>query len=254
MRRSGSSLLLVSMIIAGIITVVFTTQRIALIQFSQSTAEEDNIFAMQAAKAGIEDGLMRFRFNRNTEIENYQRVYFMQAKATGEGVEAGGRDQDTRPDQQYYELNITYRTNQISRTLVRNESIELSGFAANTKLNYSLKFNNCLPGWKRLQLSTLTTSGTVVAPKIELGDISASRNFNSGESLRLLLISEDENCTVDFSAEGSNNFDGLTTYITSTGYFGSAKRTFVAEVDRLTGSLVNIFEFTAMSGEAIRRR
>ena len=65
--KIGSSLVLVVVVMAVIITAVFSASRLALVQFNQANRDEDNIFAYYAAKAGIEDGLIRFRYNRDAE-------------------------------------------------------------------------------------------------------------------------------------------------------------------------------------------
>src|SRR3990167_1356421 len=68
MKRSrASSLVLVVVVMAGIIIVVFGASRLTLVQYNQANRDEDNVFALYAAKAGIEDGLLRYRYNRNTE-------------------------------------------------------------------------------------------------------------------------------------------------------------------------------------------
>lgn len=66
-RRKSSALILVILVIAGVITAAFGAQRLVLVQLSQTSSDEDNLSAYYAAKSGIEDGLIRFRHNRDAD-------------------------------------------------------------------------------------------------------------------------------------------------------------------------------------------
>lgn len=192
-KAAGSALVLVILVIAGIIAAVFGTQRLALVQLNQAASDEDNLSAYYAAKAGIEDGLIRFRHNRNADtgvdgVSNkslVQRVNLSSgnsardpdAKATqgyveiaedtpitttsgrtsyydndNNRVDVGWKMDPYRPTNQYYDLKLAYKTNQIGDfnnvnnlgggKLEKDEYLELTGFPpVNTSISeYYLRF------------------------------------------------------------------------------------------------------------------
>ena len=57
--------------------------------------------------------------------------------------------------------------------------------------------------------------------------------------------------TTDAKGSGGDpgpRFDNLTSTITSTGYYGDAKRTLIAEIDRISGQLIGIYDFNVYAG------
>lgn len=150
-KRSGSSILMVLLIISGILVIVFATQRISLVQFSQSNREEDNLVAYYAAKAGIEDGLARYRFNRDTETlaNNVFRFGLTAATAPASPYEVAATEDigatagiNYDPKEQYYDMKMTYRVPRlgfsssapanpdwtIAKTVVKDTTVTLTGF------------------------------------------------------------------------------------------------------------------------------
>ena len=155
--QRASALVMVILVLAGMLTAVFGTQRLVLVQYNQATSEEDNLLALYAAKAGIEDGLIRFRHQRNVETERdatetkVHRFNLTNGENLGEILENSGLNGLT-PNHQYYDLKINYRGLQVgnfsnldgSPPLAKDEVLELSGFPAGQYfLRLSLKFINC---------------------------------------------------------------------------------------------------------------
>ena len=64
----GFALLLTLVVVSVIGVVAFGVGRLTLTEFRQTMRFQDSQNALQAAEAGIEDGLVRFRFNRDTEV------------------------------------------------------------------------------------------------------------------------------------------------------------------------------------------
>lgn len=161
----GSSLILVLLIVSGIVTVIFGVQRVTLVQFNQSNREEDNVSAYYAAKAGIEDGLIRYRFERNVETTPGNVYRYSVTNGTPEATEV--RETSSiqgvdgyRPTDQYYDLKIGYKTDRINvdagsgalnftadRKIAKDDTIQLTGFSSRTApyfLRYAFKFDpNC---------------------------------------------------------------------------------------------------------------
>ena len=128
-QQRGSALIMVMLVIAGITTIVFSTQRIALVQFSQSVREEDNLAAYYAAKAGVEDGLARYHFDKNTQtlVDKMFRFDLTAGTApdpnesyeipSNTSITDGVGGEDFNPKHQYYDLVISYKTRAINSQL-----------------------------------------------------------------------------------------------------------------------------------------
>lgn len=137
LKKRGSSLIFVMLVVAGIVTVTLGTQRLALVQFGQSINDEDNLSAYYAAKAGLEDGLNRFRFSRNADT--IQSGSSLTAErfdlTTGQAV---GYVQDNtpvtstnnyNPKDQYYDLKISFRSPKLDNISInQDDRFELTGF------------------------------------------------------------------------------------------------------------------------------
>lgn len=318
-EERGSALIMVMLVIAGITTIVFATQRIALVQFSQSVREEDNLTAYYAAKAGIEDGLARYHFDKNTQtgLDSIFRFDLTAGVApdklnsvpyeipSNTPITADLNGEDFSPKHQYYDLAITYKTPRINvinddngslnfpsdttkSRIVKDESLVLTGFPSSTDvyfLRYAFKFDqgSCsaadLSQAKITLQQTVTTLNGSVSSQV-LVEYSSSLpgliydSYFQGVNLPIqtggALVSSIRirtyYCNVqyafatakDISGLGVGNnagpeFDGLTTEILSTGYYGGAKRTLVAAVDRQTGNLIGIFDYLLYSGGNISR-
>lgn len=288
-KRRGSALVFVLIIIAGIVTVTIGTQRLSLVQFNQATREEDNTYAFYAAKAGIEDGLLRFRHERDTETSR-DKVHRFDVTS---GITAGEIDKDTAisqvtnytPTDQYYDLAISFKASMIgnpdsmtaSPVMKQDEEIELTGFPNNANpiyLRYAFKWDDevaCRGKGAFVQIQQVTTPATgssslgqTVVRMPATGDTYQSRVSSSNllltpsTGLSSVIRMRAYHCPVQYGLRtatsnngvgGGPEFDSLTTKIVATGYFGQAKRTLEATVDRKSGRLISIYDFNLYSGE-----
>lgn len=225
MHKHGSSLILVLVVIASIMTIVLGTQRVLLVQFAQSNREEDSLFALYAAKAGIEDGLLRFRHTRDVET-GLNKVFRMDLSA-GQAV-AGSLDHEViagspisdigatyRPSSQYYDLNIDFKSDRIgsfvsgggatdsSPLLAKDTAFELTGFSSQQQpyyLRYAFKFivpsgGNCdsalvqiqsvIPGQPLGQVTAAKQPGTVLYDSANSGHLAINAGAVPVASVRL---------------------------------------------------------------------
>ncbi len=208
-KQSGSSLILVLLIIAGIVTVIFGTQRLALVQFSQSTSEEDNLFAQKAAEAGVEDALRRERETIDLETPTGKVFRFDLTGGSYDvanlGLVAAGTDirdsANFNPAHQYYDFSVDFRTDHVgdfinmstSPDLARDDSLEISGFANTTNPDiYYLRYKFLFDGYNpadpnsctvQLQQIRETGAGTVAYDQVtihpETGGIYDSTNHGN---------------------------------------------------------------------------
>lgn len=287
-KRPGSALVFVLIIIAGIVTVTLGAQRLSLVQFNQSAREEDNIFAFYAAKSGIEDGLLRFRHQRNVETaENKVHRFDVTSGISYDEVESNlGIEAVTnyKPTHQYYDLSIDFKTTQIGDfnfttnppTLARDDELQLTGFPNNTVysndyfLRYAFKFigTNCHTAGAFVDIQRVVTSPngqTIYSLRKALADVNNkvdSQGTNlpiaSGSNLSSYIRIRPYYCAVQYAfatttspngADGGPKFDGLITKITATGYYGDTKRMVQAQVDRKSGTLLGIYDFNLYSGQ-----
>jgi len=319
-QHQGSSLILVLVVIASIMTVVLGTQRVSLVQFAQSNREEDSLFALYAAKAGIEDGLARFRHYRDVETKlNHVFRFDLNSGVAQYGTVVVGPDDHEvpkyipiqafasvagpagsyKPAHQYYDLGIDFKSTRIgvfipldlgggpsptSPILTRDSAFQLTGFDKTLSyyLRYGFKFFNPPGGGScdaaSVQLQAIGENGTILsqvnaAP--DLGDIydSASRAnlpINTGVAgvsfvrirpygcdVRMAFIAVDSSGIPNgIRIDGLMNSDNtkFITRLTSTGYFGQAKRTLIGEIDRTSGQLLGIYDFNAYAGGNIKRQ
>ncbi len=296
-KKSGSALIFVLIIIAGIVTVTIGGQRLSLVQFNQATRQEDNTFAYYGARSGIEDGLLRFRHQRNVQTgeegeEKVHRFDVTSGISAGEVTESAITENNPDgfiydPSHQYYDLSIDYKTDQIGDfnfsidppKLAKDEEIQLTGFQkeydAPYYLRYGFKFikpqvGDCDNAFVQIQQITEIGGGPIYDQAYDQVQVP----YNGGEffsdihgqnmlvrtsnSLSSYFRIRPYYCDVQYAfstATGSNNqipgpkFDSLITKITATGYFGKAKRTLQAQVDRKSGTLINIYDFNLYSGQ-----
>lgn len=302
--KVGSSLVLVVVIMAGIIVVVFGASRLTLVQYNQANRDEDNIFALYAAKAGIEDGLLRFRFNRDTETTDGKVFRFDLTKGQTPGDSSGEvADSQTmadstnyKPTDQYYDLKIKFRDKQIGSfsppdsdnnpAVVKDDLVELTGFPLDWPtpyyLRYRFEFTDCVgnPSNQLVQIQQISETADPLSPvtydQVTVRKPAVGTVVDSKDSSTNMLVRSDPGpaqaltssirlraygCSVKYAfatsntdsgdGQGADNgpqFDNFKTLVTSTGYYGLAKRTLVAEVNRASGRLIDILDFNIYSG------
>ena len=297
MKKRGSALLIVLLVITGVVTVAFGAQRIALIQYSQSSKEENNLYAYRSAMSGIEDGLLRFRYERNvsTPENKVQRIGL--TNATNEVVDKNSEISDTtgyNPKNQYYDLEINYKTAGISdQAITKNDYLEMTGFPtaplegqSNSYLNYQFTFDSACNSTDLsnafVQVQKITRNATTGA-YYSMEQVNANRP-TTGDNVYYSSSSLDKNMEIANAAtsslassvrmtayycnvtsvkafvtngptDSSSNgqiFDSLTTKVISTGYYGDAKTTLIAEIDRKSGTLLGIYDYTLYAGKDIK--
>lgn len=302
--KKGSSLILVLLIISGVITVTVGAQRVVLVQFAQSNQASDNTFAYNAAKAGIEDGLARFRYNRNAQtafsptplVYRYDLTAGVKAAGTADDGEIDPAINVDSPPDQVYDLSINYKTQQIgintngtptfsdpTHIIAKDDFLQLSGFSQDPSAYYLRYVYNLVDpiagtactnpkAFVQMQVTYIdsfgkNTVGQVATQpgqylydsKLNIANLQVNPDTRLIKSIRIrpyycsaqFAFTTSRAQTADGLGAGSDagpKFDSLTTVILSTGYYGSAKRSLLATVNRQTGQLISIYDFTAYAG------
>lgn len=301
--KNGSSLIVVLLVIAGVITVTIGAQRVVLVQFAQSSQASDNTFAYNAAKAGVEDGLARFRYDRNvetaTDSTGNQLAYRYDLTAgspadSGNNPNNGEINPKTTPltgsaSDEVYDLSINYKANQIgmntdgtpnftsTNETAKDGFLELTGFSQDPGsyyLRYAFNFAGCTDSraFAQLQVTYYDTAAGSSSVSEVLAQPTAYA-YDSSTNIANLLVNPVSSqiiktirirpyyCDMQYAFNTSRSqngigvgsdagpkFDSLTTNILSTGYYGAAQRTLLATVNRQTGQLISIYDFTAYAG------
>lgn len=140
-QQSGNALLITMVIIAVVGTVGFGVSRVAISALKTQNRLEDSANAYQAAMAGIEDGLLRWRFDKQVEVPG-----------AGSGLDCP--DPPTLQSQYYTRVNVT--TGKVTPCILPDEL----GPPAATDIVYDLKIAyKRPPGEDELVTSVATSSG-----------------------------------------------------------------------------------------------
>lgn len=230
LTKRGSSLILVTLIMASIVVIVFGTHRLTLVQFNQSVRDEDKNFAYYAAKAGIEDGLARFRHSRDAETPEgkVHRFDVTTGHNYGEVDETASIRQvgGYNPAHQYYDLKINFKTSSIGfneineftnnpgpGTLAKDDTLQLSGFplpesGQSNYLRYRFNTNNCSDGLVQIQQlreqseqgQVLYEQRTVEIPRgtIDSADEGGNLFIAGSENLTVTLRMRAYHCAVEY--------------------------------------------------------
>jgi len=67
-KQKGSAILIAVLLVAAIGGIAFSFGRIFLLEAANATISENGIVAYYAAESGIEEGFLRYRYNRNAEV------------------------------------------------------------------------------------------------------------------------------------------------------------------------------------------
>lgn len=162
--RKGSAILIVMLLITVLTSVALTVGYLAMAEVSMETSSEDGAMAYYAAEAGIEDGLLRYRYDNNVEVGSFdttaplvERVNVTDGQRLHNTDSAADKFDDTNPTnppseamKQFYDLRIYYKTDdsgeyndnidfQKDRKIEKDQTLTLSSFG-NQTVDVSLKY------------------------------------------------------------------------------------------------------------------
>lgn len=284
-RKTGSAILIVMLLITVLSSVALTVGYLAMAEVMMETNSQDGMVAYYAAEAGIEDGLLRFRYDNNVQVGSFitgaERVERVDIDETDGSV---ARQPIVNPAnspgdslRQTYDLRIKYKSineeaispdmdhfvntelnnDETEKLLKKDESLNVLGFDVNSRLYIkfvrdaddtdpicSIDPTKCF-----IQIRG-TNIGTEFIPYSQSDQSATSYVINAGSSV--LIKSWGMDVRYGIAAERISDSsvisldEGITT-IEATGYYGSAKRRLQATIDRKTGKLLEIFDFTLNS-------
>lgn len=295
-RRRGSALI-TTMIIAGSVGLILAgIVRFAVVQLQTASGLEDGTLAYAAAEAGIEEGLLRWRYDRNVElpvVNNQETIPNTPVErvdlTTGAtpSVVALGTLLPPATDSAYdlriwykapkigdatklSDPNYEYRINkdqtaQVDVSNLRGEILQLDYAVPagdQARVEVSLVTQNGCPAVAGVtpdlcevskQLSDMATGGTLLIPIPAGLDQNPFRVrikpfiFKAGTATAAEPTSY-ITYALKPTKSASSLIDSGTTIIESTGYYGNAKRKLVAKINRLSGTILGIYDYAVYCG------
>lgn len=184
--------------IAGVVTVVFGTLRVAAVQYRQAQAEDDSIKAYWAAQAGIETGLRAYRDNRNAETDKDKVIRF--DMDSGQIVKQNPNDTSNEisrsstsglvPGHQVFDLAMSYKTTKVgdfnasdsldqNNNPVLNKDVDLTvtGFSPSAD-TYHLRYKMWFVSSGNSRQACSDTKAFVQLESISNGAVYAQRTIN----------------------------------------------------------------------------
>lgn len=298
-RTTGSALVVSLILTASIGLVLAGMARFVQSSLRITSNTEDATLAFAAAEAGIEDGLLRWRYNRDVELPRLVDVE-MQKSVTranrvnlttgevdplaelGQGISSSSTDSR-------YDLRIWYKAPAVgisSPEIPRDASyayqlakdkmldVDVSGLRGQTLVfSYALPDPN-LRATVEARLIREDSNGTLVEVKrvetavtngsVTLEIPAGSDNLGYRVRYKAFILTGDGAPAADDSrihyalslpAAAAERATGLidtgSTIIESTGYYGGAKRTLVAKIDRTSGTVLGIFDYVLFANQDI---
>jgi hypothetical protein len=292
-HQSGSALLATILLTATIGLIGVGIARISLVDLRVASSFEDSAIAYAAAEAGIEEGLLRVRFDRNTEIPvANMREETNQAELINlsSGVTLGSPVQrgvgPFTPSEQLYELRVWYKESQIGSSsssdlqnpsypyrLYKDQTLELN--VSNLR-GQNLTFAYQAPAGVAARIETrivrdncgstgvfCETNKQFTDPSIGQTGITISVPSGPADGVYRLRIkpflfvlgtqipaAPSSYIAYHLRPQVSDNLvDAGITYIESTGYYGVARRTLIAKVERRTGTVLGVYDYALFSAD-----
>ena len=237
----GAALLITMLLIGSVGALALAVSRIILSELKITTSYSDSVVAYQAAEAGIEDGLLKFRFNRNIEQD-------LQPVSMNNGAK--------------YDLNINYKNQdgKVTGELKKDESIELD--VSNKPFPISIDWHGKTKpggvkhtGWVEWRIlgSNNTESEWHLIPLSDAASSDGSGVISATvlnpQILRIKFLSKEDDAAITYTLSSAKALDSTKTKIESLGIYGKSQRKLVAEIDRKSGAIIGIFDYTLYAGE-----
>jgi len=239
--QSGAALLLTMLIIAVVGAMALAVSRIVLAELMVTSNYADSIVAYQAAESGIEQGLLKYRYNRS-----------------GESTMSKNLANDAK-----YNLNINFRANEAVFAGI------IDGKQVNVKKDEAKKIDVSNLGSKSLTI--VWEWGGNIGPPSDKGGLEIVLIKNNGTITRKLIniptttiASQDIPANsrilkirpigkwlmeLKITVPSGEKIDTGIAKIESTGIYNRTKRKLVAEINRSSGTVLGIFDYTLYAGE-----
>lgn len=288
----GTALLITLVLIAVIGSIAFGVGRASLTNLRQTSRLEDSLDAYQAARAGIEDALLRFKFDKNAEapttaiqgcsrlpdITKDSQVYARVDLSVADGqptVSCPNLAQGqfpTNPNDIVYDLKMYHK-----RPVGQDECVAVPSYNASVLPGCTSNLPPGVPALRRdtaveydvsdVQSGPITINASFAQPdalnQIEVLELNNDGSEGAHHLLRTFPTSEviktpqlarirlrpfQNDLQMYDLRVAAGSLDSRFTTVESIGYFGVSKRKLTLTLDRLSGSIFDVFDFVLFSG------
>ena len=285
--QRGTALLMTMILITVIGSIAFGVGRTTLSNLRQVNRLEDSLNAYQAAQAGIEDALLRFRFDKNAEapraascaspLNNNPVLTASTAPSnifsrtdvslnTTSCTDLTGSVEAPNPADIVYDLKMYYRKDTGQSECIVSTSPPPVGcnlapggqpaLPSETTLEYNVQGVSLLHvsaeiggSTPRLEIIRIGSDGTILDQDLLVGPTINDQVINLNSATQTIRMrSFGDVSSYKLSIAPQESLDSRITTIESVGYFGTSKRKLTLTLDRLTGSVFGVFDFVLFSG------
>lgn len=266
---------MISMVLVAVIgTIAFAIGRVSISSFTQVVRLEDSANAYSAATAGIEDGLLRFRFNKDVQTplncgndfptknsQYYTRINLTQGTAQDcIDPQASG---PPNPSDIAYDIKVSHKlepgdpevqqTTNTSRgtivALARDQAIEYDASDLTGSIAIEWDYASRQP-FNNVEVTILDANGNVLDKRLVKNPNQASGQLPSlsvasADIVRIRSLGSDLS---KYEITSSEPLSSRTTTIEVVGYYGRSKRKLELTLDRISGSILELFDFVLFSG------
>ncbi len=261
--KEGAALLITLLIIGTLSVVLIGSSRLTVRELRSVAALTDSSAAYFAAEAGVEDGLLRFRYNRDIELPagasgattEALRINLSEDQEIGTVELSTGGPAIPEAFNQYYDLKIWHKADQATLDILKDQFFEFTNFQTNTTVKLGFQRKSGL-GQTRVEVKVVGPGGqerACIVPgclvRLPGANLDVRQAVVPGGG-RLIIRAFDNPVKLTLERiSGDTAIDTGLTMIESTGYFGNVKRKLVATLNRTTGTVIDLFDFAVFSGQ-----
>ena len=252
--------LIYALLITSIITAIGAGMaKLSINEIRMARLASESITAYYGAEAGLEDGLARWRWNRNVEVPKGATEKDKNAKDFN--LEQGVK----------YQLKIWYKADRFGKFYNLSESDKSGTLTKNQVREFDVSDTNLTGIYIKYEVINANTTPHPpqnIQHGVEVIQVDKEGNdwsTNFYDQTQDTVASQGKGITVDKA--GSNikiirikpwdtdikfalranpfeaNIDSGYTYIESTGIYRDTKRKLVAKIDRTSGTILNVYDF-----------
>ena len=246
--KKGAALIIALLVITVVSGITFYTSRLTIREIIVMSRLENSINAYYAAEAGIEQGLLMFKYNHDVESSrNASENDVTPIKIT--------MDNDRS-----YELKIWHKKNASEPETGILKKDEATEYNIENMNNLSLKctsgcdvagkdiYTNSLEFWTIDNNNSVSQKDLISQSHFGINQ-SVTISTNNVNTLRLRSWGNDKGYIL---TAPNQKIDSRYTTIESIGTFGDTKRKIRVQLDRNSGRIISIFDFVLFGGNEIK--
>lgn len=248
-NQKGAALIITLLMITSLSGIVFYTSRLSIREIKLMNGLQESSGAFYAAEAGIEEGLLMWRYNHDAEFSKQCQTKGCQGVniPTQSDGDPLSFDIDTEAKSSY-SLKIWHRNDaKTSETVTDFGQDQVAEYDISNVPNLTLK---CDTGCgtdinNSLEYSTISVIDSVASDKDLLFGSNLMGNIvtTNAKKLRVKSWGETPKGYTISTTGGDMKLDSRYTIIESTGFYGNTQRKLRVEIDRASGRILPLYDF-----------